>query len=156
MMDFNALQVVVAFYTCVCLTCGSTTHQHGSDNTSMSTNPGPTVELPVNNRTEHSLKTTKPTSPSTTSLAGVENATPSAANTTTTPSANTTTTTTNSTATTSPPNSPSGPSFHMGSFLGGMVLAFLITMAVITGYNLSCLRRDVRYHTLAEEHDAII
>ncbi|XP_049339736.1 porimin [Astyanax mexicanus] len=56
---------------------------------------------------------------------------------------------------TSPPSSSSGPHFHVGSFLGGMMFAFVITLVASLGYRLVCSRRTVRYRAI-EEHDAVI
>lgn len=53
------------------------------------------------------------------------------------------------------PHPPSGSSFNAGSFLGGMMLACILSLALMLGYKLVSRRSDVRYHTL-EEHDAII
>ncbi|XP_048025365.1 porimin isoform X1 [Megalobrama amblycephala] len=55
-----------------------------------------------------------------------------------------------------PPSIPTaGPRFHAGSFIGGMMLAFIIILAVTLGYRLACSQREVRYRAI-EEHDAII
>ncbi|XP_051580375.1 porimin [Myxocyprinus asiaticus] len=45
--------------------------------------------------------------------------------------------------------------FHAVSFIGGMMLAFVIIMSVALGYKLACSQREVRYRAI-EEHDAII
>ncbi|XP_039539771.1 porimin [Pimephales promelas] len=55
-----------------------------------------------------------------------------------------------------PPGIPTaGFRFHAGSFVGGMALAVIITLAVALGYRLACSQREVRYRAI-EEHDAII
>lgn len=55
-----------------------------------------------------------------------------------------------------PPSNPTaGPRFHAGSFIGGMMLAFIITLVVTLGHRLVCSQREVRYSVI-EEHDAII
>lgn len=55
-----------------------------------------------------------------------------------------------------PPRIPAaGSRFHAGSFVGGMALAIIITLAVSLGYRLACSQREVRYRAI-EEHDAII
>ncbi|XP_056112226.1 porimin [Rhinichthys klamathensis goyatoka] len=55
-----------------------------------------------------------------------------------------------------PPSIPTaGSRFHAGSFVGGMTLAIIITLAVALGYRLACSQREVRYRAI-EEHDAII
>ncbi|XP_062328366.1 porimin [Osmerus eperlanus] len=52
---------------------------------------------------------------------------------------------------------PPAPSrFDAGSFLGGMMLALILTLAIALGYKLACTKQDVRYRTLREEHEAII
>ncbi|XP_072551660.1 porimin [Salminus brasiliensis] len=56
---------------------------------------------------------------------------------------------------TCPAHFPTGPHFHAGSFLGGMMLAFVITLAASLGYRLVCSRQTVRYRAI-EEHDAVI
>ncbi|XP_021328999.1 porimin [Danio rerio] len=48
-----------------------------------------------------------------------------------------------------------GGGFDAGSFLGGMILAFIIILAVAVGYRLFCSKRAIRYRVI-EEHDAII
>ncbi|KAG5844327.1 porimin [Anguilla anguilla] len=45
--------------------------------------------------------------------------------------------------------------FDTGSFIGGMVLAFSLTLVLFLGYKFFCSRQEVRYRTI-EEHDAII
>ncbi|XP_052438504.1 porimin [Carassius gibelio] len=55
-----------------------------------------------------------------------------------------------------PPSNPTaGPRFHAGSFIGGMMLAFIIILVISLGYRLTCSQREVRYRVI-EEHDAII
>ncbi|XP_073706665.1 uncharacterized protein tmem123 [Garra rufa] len=55
-----------------------------------------------------------------------------------------------------PPSIPTaGPRFHAGSFIGGMMLAFIIILVVTLGHRLACSQREVRYRVI-EEHDAII
>ncbi|XP_016099713.1 porimin [Sinocyclocheilus grahami] len=55
-----------------------------------------------------------------------------------------------------PPSIPTaGPRFHAGSFIGGMMLAFIIILVVTLGYKLACSQREVHYRAI-EEHDAII
>ncbi|KAK2894819.1 hypothetical protein QQF64_012232 [Cirrhinus molitorella] len=55
-----------------------------------------------------------------------------------------------------PPSIPTaGPRFHAGSFIGGMMLAFIITLVITLGYRLACSQREVRYRVI-DEHDAII
>ncbi|KAJ7990090.1 hypothetical protein DPEC_G00296680 [Dallia pectoralis] len=136
-MHFNALHALVVFFICASLTYGSATLHNANESTTMSSNPGSTTaQSSHTNRSEPSLKPTKAIPPPKTS-SGVS---------TTAAITNPNITNPNIPRTTS---SPSGPSFHLGSFLGGMLLAFLITMAVIIGYKVFCDRRDVRYHTLA-------
>ncbi|XP_050991023.1 porimin [Labeo rohita] len=48
-----------------------------------------------------------------------------------------------------------GPRFHAGSFIGGMMLAFIIMLVVTLGYRMACSQREVQYRFI-EEHDAII
>ena len=44
---------------------------------------------------------------------------------------------------------PPAPSrFDAGSFLGGMMLALILTLAIALGYKLACTKQDVRYRTL--------
>ncbi|KAI1903796.1 hypothetical protein AGOR_G00030900 [Albula goreensis] len=45
--------------------------------------------------------------------------------------------------------------FDLGSFIGGMVLASILTLSVYLGYKFACSRNEIRYSTI-EEHDAII
>ncbi len=48
-----------------------------------------------------------------------------------------------------PPSNPTaGPRFHAGSFIGGMMLAFIITLIVTLGYRLVCSQREVRYSVM--------
>uniref|UniRef100_A0A8C1SAB7 Uncharacterized protein n=1 Tax=Cyprinus carpio TaxID=7962 RepID=A0A8C1SAB7_CYPCA len=42
-------------------------------------------------------------------------------------------------------NPTAGPRFHAGSFIGGMMLAFIIILVVTLGYRLACSQREVRY-----------
>ncbi|KAB5575098.1 hypothetical protein PHYPO_G00216920 [Pangasianodon hypophthalmus] len=44
---------------------------------------------------------------------------------------------------------------HVASLLGGMMLGFIVTLAVCLGYRLICFRQQGRYRAL-EQHDAII
>ncbi|XP_028818505.1 porimin [Denticeps clupeoides] len=48
-----------------------------------------------------------------------------------------------------------GSRFDAGSFIGGMILALAVTLALAVGYRLACSRRDVGYRTLGEQ-DALI
>ncbi|XP_052008260.1 porimin [Xyrauchen texanus] len=56
---------------------------------------------------------------------------------------------------TSIPTSTGGLWFHAGSFIGGMMLAFVIIMSVALVYKLACSQREVCYRAI-EEHDTII
>uniref|UniRef100_A0A8C1QE11 Uncharacterized protein n=1 Tax=Cyprinus carpio TaxID=7962 RepID=A0A8C1QE11_CYPCA len=48
-----------------------------------------------------------------------------------------------------PPSIPTaGPRFHAGSFIGGMMLAFIIILVVTLGYRLACSQREVHYRHL--------
>ncbi len=48
-----------------------------------------------------------------------------------------------------PPSNPTaGPWFHVGSFIGGMMLAFIIILVVTLGYRLACSQREVRYRLM--------
>uniref|UniRef100_A0A9J7XZQ8 Uncharacterized protein n=1 Tax=Cyprinus carpio carpio TaxID=630221 RepID=A0A9J7XZQ8_CYPCA len=48
-----------------------------------------------------------------------------------------------------PPSNPTaGPRFHAGSFIGGMMLAFIIILVVTLGYRLACSQREVRYRVM--------
>jgi len=48
-----------------------------------------------------------------------------------------------------PPSIPTaGFRFHAGSFVGGMALAVIITLAVALGYRLACSQREVRYRAM--------
>ncbi|XP_043120673.1 uncharacterized protein tmem123 isoform X2 [Puntigrus tetrazona] len=40
------------------------------------------------------------------------------------------------------------PRFHASSFIGGMVLAFIILLLVTLGYRLACSPREVRYRVM--------
>ncbi|KAL0972668.1 hypothetical protein UPYG_G00193140 [Umbra pygmaea] len=141
-MDLNAFKVIVAFYYFFAFVSSEATLSNTTTSTvSMST----------------ATTSTATTSTATTSTATTSTATTSTALTSTVSMSNATTSTVSmSNATTQAYNSPTGSSFHVASFLGGMMLAFLITMAVVMGYKLSCPGGRVRYSTLVDEHDAII
>ncbi|XDV28681.1 hypothetical protein PO909_031904 [Leuciscus waleckii] len=48
-----------------------------------------------------------------------------------------------------PPSVPTaGFRFHAGSFVGGMALAIIVTLAVTLGYRLACSQREVRYRAM--------
>ncbi|XP_036441079.1 porimin [Colossoma macropomum] len=55
----------------------------------------------------------------------------------------------------SPAHNPTGHHFHAGSFVGGMILALVLTLAISLAYRLACSHRTVSYRALGE-HDAII
>ncbi|XP_053533857.1 porimin [Ictalurus punctatus] len=54
-----------------------------------------------------------------------------------------------------PPTSAACSKVHVGSFLGGMTLGFIITLAVCVGYRFICSGQQGHYRAL-EQHDAII
>ncbi|XP_056333789.1 porimin [Danio aesculapii] len=54
-----------------------------------------------------------------------------------------------------PGHQAAGGGFDAGSFIGGMMLAFIIILAITVGYRLFCSKREIRYRVI-EEHDAII
>ncbi|XP_017563477.1 porimin [Pygocentrus nattereri] len=58
-------------------------------------------------------------------------------------------------STSSPANNPTGHRFHAGSFVGGMMLALVVTLATFLAYKLTCSHRTVSYRALGE-HDAVI
>ncbi|KAI4877395.1 hypothetical protein NFI96_026040 [Prochilodus magdalenae] len=48
----------------------------------------------------------------------------------------------------SPAHDPTGPHFHAGSFLGGMMLALVLTLTAALAYRLGCSSRTVRYRAI--------
>ncbi|KAL6478627.1 hypothetical protein MHYP_G00120600 [Metynnis hypsauchen] len=58
-------------------------------------------------------------------------------------------------STSSPANNPTGHHFHAGSFVGGMMLALVLTLATYLVHRLTCSHQTVRYRALGE-HDAAL
>ncbi|KAL7878350.1 hypothetical protein AOLI_G00093240 [Acnodon oligacanthus] len=56
---------------------------------------------------------------------------------------------------TSSPANPTGHHFHAGSFVGGMMLALVLTLATSLAYRLACSHRTVRYTALGG-HNAVL